>query len=147
MRDPRLCRGAPRGARSSRSSNCCIPGAKLGRPHNMITHPPYPHGLAPHPGPPPAKQGGEGELPGRADPSDIHRGDWIGRHLPAAVRPYARLARLDRPIGTWLLLFPGWWGIALAMPRWPRPILLLLFPVAPLALRAPGSPLTPTPTP
>jgi 4-hydroxybenzoate polyprenyltransferase len=36
------------------------------------------------------------------------------RLLPAAWRPYARLARLDRPIGTWLLLFPCWWGLALA---------------------------------
>ncbi|MFN4283025.1 MAG: 4-hydroxybenzoate octaprenyltransferase [Alphaproteobacteria bacterium] len=36
------------------------------------------------------------------------------RWLPRAWRPYARLARLDRPIGTWLLLFPCWWGLALA---------------------------------
>ncbi|HEU0071503.1 MAG TPA: 4-hydroxybenzoate octaprenyltransferase [Alphaproteobacteria bacterium] len=34
--------------------------------------------------------------------------------LPRSWRPYARLARLDRPIGTWLLLFPCWWGLALA---------------------------------
>ena len=33
---------------------------------------------------------------------------------PRAVQPYLRLARLDRPIGTWLLLWPCWWGIALA---------------------------------
>ena len=35
------------------------------------------------------------------------------RVLPAVLRPYAALARLDRPIGTWLLLFPCWWAIAL----------------------------------
>lgn len=35
------------------------------------------------------------------------------RLLPARLRPYAALARLDRPIGTWLLLFPCWWAIAL----------------------------------
>ncbi len=35
------------------------------------------------------------------------------RVLPGPLRPYAALARLDRPIGTWLLLFPCWWGIAL----------------------------------
>ncbi|HEX3410909.1 MAG TPA: 4-hydroxybenzoate octaprenyltransferase, partial [Stellaceae bacterium] len=44
----------------------------------------------------------------------MHHGDWVERLLPMRLRPYARLARLDRPIGTWLLLFPGWWGIALA---------------------------------
>src|ERR1700674_2257737 len=57
------------------------------------------------------------------DPSDIRRGDWVDRYLPPAFRPYARLARLDRPIGTWLLLFPGWWAIALAaLPGgWPNP--------------------------
>ena len=38
----------------------------------------------------------------------------IDRLLPAPARPYARLMRLDRPIGTWLLLFPAWWSIALA---------------------------------
>jgi len=41
---------------------------------------------------------------------------WIDR-LPAGVRPYARLMRLDRPIGTWLLLFPCWWSLALASPN------------------------------
>lgn len=47
--------------------------------------------------------------------TDIPRGSWIDRMLPAAARPYARLMRLDRPIGTWLLLFPCWWGLFLAL--------------------------------
>ena len=47
--------------------------------------------------------------------TDIPRGSWIDRWLPAPVRPYTRLMRLDRPIGTWLLLFPCWWGMALAI--------------------------------
>src|SRR5207253_10793091 len=34
--------------------------------------------------------------------------------LPAAVRPYASLIRLDRPIGAWLLFWPGAWSVALA---------------------------------
>ncbi len=51
--------------------------------------------------------------------SDIHFDDWIDRWLPKAIRPYLRLARLDRPIGTWLLLFPCWWSLALALPGWP----------------------------
>ena len=46
--------------------------------------------------------------------SDIPEDGWVDRYLPAAARPYVRLARFDRPIGTWLLLFPCWWSIALA---------------------------------
>ena len=38
--------------------------------------------------------------------SDIRRDHWTLRLSPAALRPYLRLARIDRPIGTWLLLFP-----------------------------------------
>ena len=74
----------------------------------------------------------------RPDPSDIRHGDWVERYLSARVRPYARLARLDRPIGTWLLLFPGWWGIAIASPRWPDPVLLVLFAVGAVAMRGAG---------
>jgi 4-hydroxybenzoate polyprenyltransferase len=48
-----------------------------------------------------------------ATASDIRT--WLDRFLPAAARPYARLMRLDRPIGTWLLLFPCWWGFFLAL--------------------------------
>jgi 4-hydroxybenzoate polyprenyltransferase len=72
------------------------------------------------------------------DPSDIRDSDWVECYLPARVRPYARLARLDRPIGTWLLLFPGWWGIALATSRWPDPMLLLLFAVGAVVMRGAG---------
>ncbi|QPM90729.1 4-hydroxybenzoate octaprenyltransferase [Pseudooceanicola algae] len=55
--------------------------------------------------------------------SDAVRGNWVDTHAPAATRPYLRLARADRPIGTWLLLLPCWWGLLLAMasdgqPRW-----------------------------
>ncbi|MEO3428375.1 4-hydroxybenzoate octaprenyltransferase [Pelagibius sp. CAU 1746] len=48
-----------------------------------------------------------------ASASDIRADAWVLRLAPAGARPYLRLARLDRPIGTWLLLFPGWWAIAL----------------------------------
>jgi 4-hydroxybenzoate polyprenyltransferase len=72
------------------------------------------------------------------DPTDIHVGDWVDRLLPRWAEPYARLARLDRPIGTWLLLFPGWWGIALAGPRWPDPLLLALFALGAVAMRGAG---------
>lgn len=49
--------------------------------------------------------------------TDIKTDGWIAR-LPAAARPYAGLMRLDRPIGTWLLLLPGWWAIMLAGGGW-----------------------------
>ncbi|KAM0061456.1 putative 4-hydroxybenzoate polyprenyltransferase [Helianthus debilis subsp. tardiflorus] len=39
---------------------------------------------------------------------------WIDLHLPQIVRPYAHLARLDKPIGTWLLAWPCMWSITLA---------------------------------
>ena len=46
--------------------------------------------------------------------SDAVTGNWVDRHAPAATRPYLRLSRADRPIGTWLLLIPCWWGLAAA---------------------------------
>lgn len=41
-------------------------------------------------------------------------GNWVDRWAPVAVRPYLRLSRADRPIGTWLLFLPCVWGLALA---------------------------------
>jgi 4-hydroxybenzoate polyprenyltransferase len=41
-------------------------------------------------------------------------GNWVDRLAPAWTRPYLRLARLDRPIGSWLLLLPCWWSVGLA---------------------------------
>jgi 4-hydroxybenzoate polyprenyltransferase len=72
--------------------------------------------------------------------SDIRQGDWIDRYLPATSRPYARLARLDRPIGTWLLLFPCWWSISLAGPKGfvPDIKLLVLFAIGALVMRGAG---------
>ena len=55
--------------------------------------------------------------------ADAARGNWVDLYAPEATRPYLRLSRADRPIGTWLLLLPCWCGLALAMlagqdPRW-----------------------------
>ncbi|MCH2094647.1 MAG: 4-hydroxybenzoate octaprenyltransferase [Rhodobacteraceae bacterium] len=47
--------------------------------------------------------------------SDAVKGNWVDYLAPAGVRPYLRLSRADRPIGTWLLLLPCWWGLLLAM--------------------------------
>ena len=45
---------------------------------------------------------------------DAVRGNWVDTHAPAWARPYLRLSRADRPIGTWLLLLPCWWGVLLS---------------------------------
>ena len=54
--------------------------------------------------------------------ADAPAGNWVDRHAPEAWRPFLHLSRADRPIGTWLLLLPCWWGIGLAMmadvPMW-----------------------------
>ncbi|WP_235871425.1 4-hydroxybenzoate octaprenyltransferase [Shimia sediminis] len=47
--------------------------------------------------------------------SDAVTGNWVDHLAPAFSRPYLRLSRADRPIGTWLLLLPCWFGLALAM--------------------------------
>jgi 4-hydroxybenzoate polyprenyltransferase len=49
-----------------------------------------------------------------AGPVADSRGNWVDALAPAWARPYLRLARLDRPIGSWLLLIPCWWSVALA---------------------------------
>ena len=64
------------------------------------------------------------------------------RRWPAAVRPYAQLARLDRPIGWQLLLAPCWWGTALvatAVHSGPNLAHLVLFAVGAVAMRGAGS--------
>ena len=45
---------------------------------------------------------------------DAPRDNWVDRFAPAVTRPWLRLSRADRPIGTWLLLIPCFWGLALA---------------------------------
>jgi 4-hydroxybenzoate polyprenyltransferase len=46
--------------------------------------------------------------------ADAPPDNWVDRFMPRPWRPYARLMRLDRPIGLWLLLIPCWWGLVLA---------------------------------
>jgi 4-hydroxybenzoate polyprenyltransferase len=69
-------------------------------------------------------------------------GNWVDRYAPAALRPYLRLARADRPIGSWLLLLPCWWSAALAAVAaaalGPNPWHLLLFAVGTVAMRGAG---------
>jgi 4-hydroxybenzoate polyprenyltransferase len=72
--------------------------------------------------------------------TDINRQHWTLRHLPSWARPYGRLARWDRPIGTWLLLFPCWWSATLAAaPEWFRLAgWMTLFALGALAMRGAG---------
>ncbi len=43
--------------------------------------------------------------------------NWVDRHAPEGLKPWLKLGRFDRPIGIWLLLLPGWQGIALALAQ------------------------------
>jgi 4-hydroxybenzoate polyprenyltransferase len=68
---------------------------------------------------------------------DASPGSWVDA-LPVRARPYARLARFDRSVGTWLLFWPCGWGLALAdgLPaHWP---LLLWFAAGAFAMRGAG---------
>jgi 4-hydroxybenzoate polyprenyltransferase len=72
---------------------------------------------------------------------DAVRGHWADRWLPPRLRPYARLARWERPIGWWLLLLPCWWSSALAtdsLGLLPNPRHLALFVVGAIAMRGAG---------
>lgn len=71
--------------------------------------------------------------------TDIHHDDWVERWLPEWVRPYARLARLDRPIGSWLTLFPAWWGLLMAGPSERHWYLLPVTFIGAFAMRGAGS--------
>ena len=69
-------------------------------------------------------------------------GNWVDTHAPQWSRPYLRLSRLDRPIGSWLLLLPCWWSAALAaavahdLGR--LPLTLALFFAGAFAMRGAG---------
>src|SRR3984893_8699993 len=70
--------------------------------------------------------------------TDIVATGWVAR-LPRSWLPYLLLARVDRPIGVWLLFLPGLWGILLSAPR-PREAarLIVLFAIGAVVMRAAG---------
>ena len=70
-------------------------------------------------------------------PADAVVGNWVD-HAPAWTQPYLRLARFDRPIGAWLLLWPCWWSMTLAGPGLRDLPLYLLFFIGAFAMRAAG---------
>lgn len=78
------------------------------------------------------------KTPERIDLNDIRHNDWVARWLPAAWGPYARLCRLDRPVGTWLTLLPTIAALVQAangVPDWWR---LLIFSLGALLMRGVG---------
>lgn len=74
---------------------------------------------------------------------DSNTGNLVDNFAPEWAKPYMRLARYDRPIGTWLLLIPCWWSLALVMvgghtPDLPMLMLFILFAVGAVAMRGAG---------
>src|SRR6202521_2445214 len=69
-------------------------------------------------------------------------GNWVDSFAPPWLRPYLRLARLDRPIGSWLLLLPCWWSAGLAAiaagERLPELRYLAMFFIGAFAMRGAG---------
>lgn len=77
--------------------------------------------------------------------------NWVDRLMPPATRPYLKLMRADKPIGTWLLFLPCLWGIGLGTygggplvnggvgdQLWPNPVLILLFALGAFVMRGAG---------
>ena len=75
--------------------------------------------------------------------TDIKKIVWLERLIPEKMRPYLYLTRIDRPIGIWLLLLPGWWSIVMASGgifnmnahSW---YLILLFGIGAIIMRSAG---------
>jgi 4-hydroxybenzoate polyprenyltransferase len=68
-------------------------------------------------------------------------GNWVDSLAPSYTRPYLRLSRLDRPIGSWLLLMPCWWSVGLAgmhNDRFPSLWHIVLFFIGAFAMRGAG---------
>jgi 4-hydroxybenzoate polyprenyltransferase len=74
--------------------------------------------------------------------TDAPSSNWVDLYAPRAARPYLRLMRTDRPIGTWLLLWPCWWSAALAWDaagtQMPDFWLLALFAIGATVMRGAG---------
>ena len=82
------------------------------------------------------------DRPARDSVADAPQRNWVDRYAPEPAKPYLRLARADRPIGVWLLLWPCWWALALAaikasesFPDWR---MMLLFAAGSVVMRAAG---------
>ena len=69
-------------------------------------------------------------------------GNWVDTRAPSWSRPYLRLSRFDRPIGSWLLLMPCWWSAALAAgiarDVSQLPLVIVLFFIGAFVMRGAG---------
>jgi len=78
----------------------------------------------------------------RLSVADAAPDNWVDARAPRGWRPYLRLARADRPIGVWLLLWPCWWSLALAGieagASIPDPWFMMLFAIGAIAMRGAG---------
>ncbi|MCB1509315.1 MAG: 4-hydroxybenzoate octaprenyltransferase [Hyphomicrobiaceae bacterium] len=74
--------------------------------------------------------------------ADARLDNFVDRHAPPWAKPFLKLGRFDRPIGSWLLLFPCWWAQALAElsqgATYPNPWYLVLFVVGAFVMRGAG---------
>jgi 4-hydroxybenzoate polyprenyltransferase len=81
-------------------------------------------------------------MSGAAAPVADATGNWVDTLAPRWSRPYLRLSRFDRPIGSWLLLMPCWWSAALAAGVAHRitqlPLIIVLFFVGAFVMRGAG---------
>ena len=72
---------------------------------------------------------------------DARPDNWVDRFAPEGLRPWLKLGRFDRPTGIWLLMLPGWQGVALATSmagRWPDLLLLAKIFAGAALMRAAG---------
>lgn len=76
--------------------------------------------------------------PARPDLADMRPDDWVAKYLPNAWGPYARLCRLDRPVGTWLTLLPCIAALIQAAGGWPDLWRLFIFSFGALLMRGVG---------
>ncbi|GAB2913016.1 4-hydroxybenzoate octaprenyltransferase [Paralcaligenes ginsengisoli] len=76
--------------------------------------------------------------PAIPDLSDMRPDDWVERWLPRSWGPYARLCRLDRPVGTWLTLLPCLAALVQAADGWPTLWRLFIFSLGALLMRGIG---------
>uniref|UniRef100_A0A0E0IBE5 4-hydroxybenzoate polyprenyltransferase, mitochondrial n=1 Tax=Oryza nivara TaxID=4536 RepID=A0A0E0IBE5_ORYNI len=84
--------------------------------------------------------GGDSTPPHQSPPAPPPPSPWVDRWVPLAARPYAMLARIDKPVGTWLLAWPSFWSIAMAaMPgELPDMRMLALFACGSVLIRGAG---------
>lgn len=75
---------------------------------------------------PPRSYQATGSRSSSGNSSEIDEDSFVLRMLGPRWSPYGRLARIDKPAGTLLLLFPCWWSIALAAPLHTLPDLKMM---------------------